>query len=35
MGRIYEFEGVVPAIDPTAFVHPEAVIIGDVIIGAG
>ena len=35
MGRIYSFEGVVPVIHPDTFVHPEAVIIGDVIIGAG
>jgi len=31
----YSFEGLVPVIDPTAFVHPTAVLIGDVIIGAG
>lgn len=31
--RVYAFEGVVPVIDPSAHVHPEAVIIGDVIIG--
>jgi phenylacetic acid degradation protein len=31
----YEFEGVRPVIDPTAFVHPTASIIGDVIIGPG
>lgn len=31
----YEFEGVRPVVDPTAFVHPTAVLIGDVIIGAG
>src|SRR5262245_29677737 len=31
----YEFEGVCPVVDPTAFVHPTAVLIGDVIIGAG
>lgn len=30
---IYEFEGIRPVIDPTAFVHPSAVLIGDVIIG--
>lgn len=29
----YAFEGVTPVVDPTAFVHPSAVIIGDVIIG--
>lgn len=32
---IYEFEGVRPVVDPTAFVHPAAVLIGDVIIGPG
>jgi len=31
---VYEFEGLRPVIDPTAFVHPTASIIGDVIIGA-
>ncbi|SDH66168.1 phenylacetic acid degradation protein PaaY [Roseospirillum parvum] len=31
----YEIEGVRPVIDPTAFVHPDAVLIGDVIIGPG
>ena len=30
---IYEFEGVKPKIGATTFVHPEAVIIGDVTIG--
>ncbi|HMN79459.1 MAG TPA: transferase hexapeptide repeat family protein [Burkholderiaceae bacterium] len=30
---VYEFEGVVPVIDPSAYVHPSAVLIGDVIIG--
>ncbi|MDM0108992.1 phenylacetic acid degradation protein PaaY [Variovorax sp. J22R24] len=29
----YSIEGVVPVIDPSAFVHPEAVLIGDVIVG--
>jgi carbonic anhydrase/acetyltransferase-like protein (isoleucine patch superfamily) len=32
---IYELEGVAPRIDPDAFVHPDAVVIGDVSIGAG
>jgi len=32
---VYEFEGVRPVVDPTAFVHPTATLIGDVIIGAG
>ena len=29
----YEFEGIRPVIDPSAFVHPTAVLIGDVIVG--
>jgi phenylacetic acid degradation protein len=32
-GRIYSWDGIVPVIDPAAFVHPEAVVIGDVLIG--
>jgi len=35
MARVYAYDGVVPVIDPTAFVHPEAVVIGDVIVGEG
>lgn len=31
----YSFEGLVPVVDPTAYVHPAAVLIGDVIVGAG
>ncbi|MBF0179606.1 MAG: gamma carbonic anhydrase family protein [Magnetococcales bacterium] len=30
---IHPFEGIFPTIDPTAFVHPDAVVIGDVHIG--
>jgi phenylacetic acid degradation protein len=30
---IYAIEDLIPVIDPSAFVHPTAVIIGDVIIG--
>jgi len=30
---IYAFEGIKPVVDPSAFVHPTAVLIGDVIIG--
>lgn len=33
LGRIYEYAGIRPVVDDTAFVHPEAVVIGDVIIG--
>jgi len=29
----YSIDGVVPVIDPSAYVHPTAVLIGDVIIG--
>jgi len=32
---VYAFEGVVPVIDPRAYVHPSAVLIGDVIVGPG
>jgi carbonic anhydrase/acetyltransferase-like protein (isoleucine patch superfamily) len=32
---IYALGDITPAIDPSAFVHPEAVIIGDVVIGPG
>ncbi|MEH7830303.1 transferase hexapeptide repeat family protein [Gemmobacter denitrificans] len=34
MARVYAWDGIIPVIDPAAFVHPEAVVIGDVIIGA-
>jgi carbonic anhydrase/acetyltransferase-like protein (isoleucine patch superfamily) len=30
---IYELDGVAPRVDPTAFVHPDATVIGDVTIG--
>ncbi len=30
----YAIDGVVPVVDPSAYVHPTAVLIGDVIIGA-
>ena len=33
--KVYAIGGVTPVIDPTAFVHPTAVLIGDVIIGPG
>ncbi len=35
MANVYEFEGMVPVVDPAAFVHPTAVLIGDVIVGPG
>lgn len=31
---IFVFEGLVPVVDPAAFVHPDATLIGDVIVGA-
>jgi phenylacetic acid degradation protein len=31
----FEFEGLRPVVDPSAFVHETAVLIGDVIIGPG
>ncbi len=31
----YEIDGVVPVIDPAAFVHPQASLIGDVIVAEG
>ncbi len=34
-GGIYSFEGVTPVVDPTAYVHPRAVLVGDVIVQAG
>jgi phenylacetic acid degradation protein len=30
---IWSWDGLVPVVDPHAFVHPDAVVIGDVIIG--
>ena len=35
MAKVYSWDGIVPVIDPAAFVHPEAVVIGDVILGPG
>jgi phenylacetic acid degradation protein len=29
----YSIDGVIPVVDPTAYVHPSAVLIGDVIVG--
>jgi phenylacetic acid degradation protein len=31
----YEFEGVRPIVDPSAYVHPTATLIGDVMVGPG
>jgi len=35
MLKVYAIDGIVPVVDPSAFVHPAAVLIGDVIVGPG
>jgi len=32
---VWSWDGIVPVIDPSAFVHPDATVIGDVIVGPG
>ena len=32
---VYSIDGVTPVVDPSAYVHPAAVLIGDVVIGPG
>jgi phenylacetic acid degradation protein len=32
---VYSIDGLTPIVDPTAYVHPTAVLIGDVIVGPG
>jgi phenylacetic acid degradation protein len=32
--KVYAINGVTPVVDPSAFVHPSAVLIGDAIVGA-
>jgi phenylacetic acid degradation protein len=32
---VYAIDGITPVVDPSAYVHPSAVLIGDVIIGPG
>jgi phenylacetic acid degradation protein len=34
MPKVYAIDGLVPVVHPTAFVHPSAVLICDVIVGA-
>jgi phenylacetic acid degradation protein len=34
MPQVYAIDGIVPVVDPSAFVHPSAVLIGDVIVAA-
>jgi phenylacetic acid degradation protein len=31
--RVYSIDGITPVVHPSAFVHPSAVLIGDVIVG--
>ena len=33
MANVYAIDGIVPVVEPSAFVHPTAVLIGDVIVG--
>jgi phenylacetic acid degradation protein len=33
MVKVYSIDGVTPVVHPTAFVHPRAVLIGDVVVG--
>ncbi|MFC3109991.1 phenylacetic acid degradation protein PaaY [Undibacterium arcticum] len=33
MVKVYSIDGVTPVVHPTAYVHPSAVLIGDVLIG--
>lgn len=35
MPTVYAIDGIVPVVEPTTFVHPTAVLIGDVVVGAG
>jgi len=32
---VYSIDGVTPVVDPAAFVHPTAILIGDVLVGPG
>ncbi len=33
--QVYSIDGVTPVVDPTAYVHPTAILIGDVVVGPG
>jgi len=35
MLKVYAIDGIVPVVHPDAYVHPSAVLIGDVIVAAG
>lgn len=30
---VYKFKGFIPVVDPSSFIHPQAVVIGNVVIG--
>src|SRR3989304_4431891 len=34
MTRVYSIDGITPVVHPSAYVHPSATLIGDVIVGA-
>jgi len=35
MVKVWTIDGITPVVDPSAFVHPSATLIGDVIVGPG
>lgn len=35
MLKVYSIDGLTPVVDPTAYVHPSAVLVGDVVVGRG
>jgi phenylacetic acid degradation protein len=35
LAQVYSIDGIVPVVHPDAHVHPDAILIGDVIVGAG
>ena len=34
MPKVYSIDGITPVVHPSAFIHPSAILIGDVIVGA-
>ncbi|MGE3163226.1 MAG: phenylacetic acid degradation protein PaaY [Burkholderiales bacterium] len=34
MPQVYSIDGIVPVVDPSAYVHESAVLVGDVLVGA-
>jgi phenylacetic acid degradation protein len=35
MVRVFSIDGITPVVDPAAYVHPSAILIGDVVVGPG